>query len=126
MKELFWFRLWEDKVEDLLPHREVVEPAISGVRDICISRSDPLFHALEKRYINHNGVLFTAWQVLREFTPSEINKSLAFLVRVNSIIGEFGEEYGTKYVDAKACAVCGAGAPRLGRTRLRCSRAKKI
>jgi len=119
MRERYWFRVWTDRVVDIVPP-SLGDEKVRGVKDVRIERQSPLFAELAKRNQSTHAGILTAWGVKRSYTRSEIEAAKFFWLRVKRHVGAFGEDYGTTYDDSRACVRCGGRAVRVGRLRLPC------
>jgi hypothetical protein len=89
---------------------------------------DPLVEQLrvvEAEYRARGTTLFTMCEVSNRYTPRELQAAERLKVEFWPFFMPSGEECGTRYDEARACPLCGAGAPQLGELRLNVGRIPK-
>jgi hypothetical protein len=115
MQETIELRVPEDLAERYLPSD--AGRRIGIARRLDLGRDDPLLETIKEidRHLRKKGegALFTAWDVVRRYSPRELEEAELLHVRPKKTFEPAGEECGTKYDDARACQECGAGAPQI-------------
>ncbi|WP_157138722.1 hypothetical protein [Asticcacaulis biprosthecium] len=121
MKEVYHLRLRNRLVKDILPigFGKILGDNEFAIRVVEITRSDPYFELLQKRYRNGEEFILTSWSVKRNYTKQEIGAARLFRVRLGTPFEPCGEDCGTEYEEATGCRVCGAGAEHRGPLYLR-------
>ena len=61
---------------------------------------------------------FYGWDIIRKYTPAELDAAALFSLTVRSMFEPAGDECGTIYDDSGACCICGADAELLSPLRL--------
>lgn len=86
---------------------------------LLIEKSDPRFQIIknvnaEYRKKNSNKYnFFASWGLSRLYSKAEIAAARLFFCKVTKKFEPAGEECGTRYDEAAACPICGAGAPQV-------------
>jgi hypothetical protein len=102
-----------DPLDTVRLHLDVHDPLVEKLR------------AVEAGYRARGTTLFTMCEVSFRYTPSELQAAERLKVEFWPFFMPSGEECGTRYDDARACPLCGAGAPQLGELRLNVGRIPK-
>ncbi|WP_225412079.1 hypothetical protein [Stigmatella hybrida] len=102
-----------DPLDTVRLHRDVNDPLVEKLRSI------------EAGYQAQGTTLFSMCAVRRHYTPRELQAAEHLKVEFWPFFMPSGEECGTQYEDARACPLCGAGAPQLGELRLNVGRIPK-
>lgn len=106
------FRVNEDFASKLFDDNEGEKLGI--VRKILISTSDPRFMKIGKlqKIIQSttNFSFFYGWNIRRIYSKQEMEMASIFLLFITALFEPAGEECGTKYDEAFACAQCSSGA----------------
>ncbi len=84
------------------------------VRQVKLLATDPLFEEIgllnTRLRASEGRSLFTYWQIHRSYTAKELESADLLQMFITTAFEPAGEECGTKYNDARACGICGAGA----------------
>ncbi|HLK99655.1 MAG TPA: hypothetical protein VK539_03685 [Myxococcaceae bacterium] len=128
MRELLELRLSAEEAALYVPGyaNKGLDP-LDTVR-LHLDAHDPLvekLRAVEAGYWARGTTLFTMCEVSNHYTPKELQAAERLKVEFWPFFMPSGEECGTRYDDARACALCGAGAPQLGELRLNVGRIPK-
>lgn len=115
MRESIEFRLPEDRAAEFL------EPGLGkslgdGVWQLVLPMEDPrvqLIGDLNREFYKRGRVFFTFWNIRRQYTSKELQSAELLHLLIRPTFEPSGEMCGTKYDDAAACSLCGAGAPQL-------------
>ncbi|HEX8699720.1 MAG TPA: hypothetical protein VF815_12830 [Myxococcaceae bacterium] len=102
-----------DQLDTVRLHLEVHDPLVKQLR------------AVEAEYRARGTTLFTMCELSIHYTASELQAAEHLKVEFWPFFMPSGEECGTPYDDARACPLCGAGAPQLGELRLNVGRIPK-
>lgn len=113
MREVFEFRLSEERAKEHLPRR--IGKLVGGwIRVIEVNRRDPLFQRigqLELRMKVRKRAFFLSWDVRREYTKDELHSARFFAFGAAVRVLKFEDVAINQYDESEACAICGAGAP---------------
>ena len=128
MRELLELRLSAEEAALYVPGyaNKGLDP-LDTVR-LHLDARDPLvekLRAVEAEYQARGTTLFTMCTMRRHYAPSELQAAERLKVAFAPFFMPSGEECGTRYDDARACPLCGAGAPQLGELRLNVGRIPK-
>ena len=128
MRELLELRLSAEEAALYVPGyaNQGLDP-LDTVR-LHLETHDPLveeLRAVEAGYRARGTTLFTMCAVRRHYTPRELQAAERLKVEFWPFFMPSGEECGTRYDEARACPLCGAGAPQLGELRLNVGRIPK-
>lgn len=115
MRETIEFRISEERAKAFL------EPGLGtpigyGVIKVVLPIEDPrvtLIGDLDREFTKKGKAFFTGWHIFRRYTRNEIETAELFQMFILPTFEPEGEMYGTKYDEAAACSICGAGAPQL-------------
>ncbi len=119
MKEIHEFRIYKDYYH-LLPFNNA--KFNGAVYVLNLSGNDPLFQVVGELYQKlrkENKILFSFWQVKRQYDQKELNEATLFHVKIKTAFEPTGEECGTIYDETAACEICGANRKQVGPLRLR-------
>jgi hypothetical protein len=131
MRELAEFRFFEEDAQKYLDPEDG-EVLGDSVRKLVIDVRDARYEQIgriAREHARQRKMLFTAWDIYRKYTKSEMEAAELFYLRIRATLQPAGENCGTEYDDAAGCSHCGAGAPQLGGLRLdpsRISRSKSM
>lgn len=115
MRETIDFRISEDDARGNLPD-DVGERLGGTVRRVVVTIGDPLFleiRRLEQEFRSRGEVFFAGWIPNRKYSSRELAQAEILKVSTKKVFEPAGEECGTRYDDARACPVCGGGAPQI-------------
>ncbi|HLL06288.1 MAG TPA: hypothetical protein VK539_37295 [Myxococcaceae bacterium] len=102
-----------DPLDTVRLHLDVREPLVGKLR------------AVEAEYRARGTTLFTMSELTVHYTARELQAAEWLKVEFWPFFMPSGEECGTRYDEARACPLCGAGAPQLGELRLNVGRIPK-
>jgi len=95
-----------DPLDTVRLHLDVREPLVEKLRTV---KAD---------YQEQGTTLFTMCELTVHYTAKELQAAEWIKVEFWPFFMPSGEECGTRYDEARACLLCGAGAPQLGELRL--------
>ncbi len=127
MHESFEFRVVEEFASRLFGPHEGQHLGI--VRRVEISADDPRLPRigdLQRALDQESGrAFFHGWQILRQYSKSELAAAPLLHLKITSVFEPAGEECGTRYDESTACPRCGTGALQVSNLRLDLRRVPK-
>ncbi|MBN1209448.1 MAG: hypothetical protein JXB05_31645 [Myxococcaceae bacterium] len=87
-----------------------------SVRKVVLPMEDPrvkFIGDLNREFRKKGRAFFTGWEISRHYTRRELEAAEVLQLLIRTVFEPEGEACGTKYDDAAACPLCGAGAPQL-------------
>jgi len=121
MEELVEFIFTESMASDFLLPTDGEEVS-GGGRKVVARVGDSLYERirhgdkllLQPKPAGRDAHIYSYWRVIRRYTEDEIQSASLFTLFLKRTFHFSGEEYGTIYLEDKACPLCGGGATRVG------------
>lgn len=127
MKEIFDFRLFEERAAQVLAD-DIGTRLSSLTRKVVTSPGDEFFAAVERAHLellDSGSSLIAGWNVHRRYSDSELHAAQLLRIQPTKSFGPTGEECGTTYDESMACSACGVGRRQTTGLRLRSRRIPK-
>ncbi len=115
MRAIAEFRVYEEFAHLLFADDEG-ERLGDSVRKVTLDTSDPRYQRigeLQKSLRRKGKSFFCGWSLKYQYRSAELRAAPLLHLKITSSFRPTGEERGTKYDEAAACPICGAGAPQI-------------
>jgi hypothetical protein len=115
MRETIEFRISEERAQMFLDPG-LGESLGGSVRKVVLPADDPrvkFIRDLDREFSKKGRAFFTYCHISRYYTRRELEAAEVLQLLIRPRFEPEGEECGTRYDDAAACPLCGAGAPQL-------------
>ncbi|MDP9024029.1 MAG: hypothetical protein M3N13_01465 [Candidatus Eremiobacteraeota bacterium] len=129
MKEIYEFRIPEESAARWLRDDEGVRLSGGFVRKLTLASNSPrmLRVAEAHRHMHAEGrAFYLGWGIDRTYTSEEIDAADLFVMKIRTIFEPAGEDCGTRYDEASACPICGAGSTLASDLILECRRIPRL